>query len=172
MTDSDPPTLELLYRYRQSDGESSIMPPCVVPVLTFMILNRLGMLCRPRFLFAPNDPSLPTELKVRIGGWRDRTPNSQFQQYGPINKYLNLKFNRSTHLVKPQCLFRRAIDQLEDQLLVEFGEEEDGPVPDDNEERTILTNIRSEMAAGHLSFDSTHRGELRAVSLASELFTC
>ncbi len=112
---------------------------------------------------------------MRIGGWKDRTPNSQFQQYGPINKYLNLKFNRSTHLVKPQCLFRQPIDALADRLIVEFGEDERDPVPDDEEERQILVKTRALMAAGNISIDSTHRGELRAVSLTtdkSHLLTC
>src|SRR6266576_5288574 len=68
------------------------------------------------FLFAPNDPSIPPRLRSRIESWSYRKPKTQFQQYGPLNAYLSIKFPPDAFLVKPQALLRELWDMrnLED----------------------------------------------------------
>ncbi|KAF8559478.1 hypothetical protein OG21DRAFT_1519345 [Imleria badia] len=56
--------------------------------------------------FAPNDHSIPQRLRERIESWTYRPPKTQFQQYGPLNAYLSLKFAPDRYLVKPQALLR------------------------------------------------------------------
>lgn len=108
-------------------------------------------------LFAPNDRSIPKLLKSRIGKWRDTTP-SQFQQYGPINKYLGLKFNRDEHMIKPQALIRTPIEEADDALLLNWGEEDDDPLPPDDDERERLLDLRCELQEGNITTDSTRKG--------------
>lgn len=52
------------------------------------------------------DAPLPAKLRWRIEHWAIALPKSQFSQYGPFNKYFNLKFPGA--LVKPQGLLRAA----------------------------------------------------------------
>ncbi|KAI0711001.1 hypothetical protein C8Q76DRAFT_739357 [Earliella scabrosa] len=108
------------------------------------------------------------QLKARIGKWQTRTPASQFQQYGPLNKYFNLKFNRDTHMVKPQALFRQPLDDEDSQLLLEWGEEEDDPLPDDDDLRQRVRDLREERMDGNISVDSTHHGYARRSNVAGE----
>ncbi|KAI0697204.1 hypothetical protein C8T65DRAFT_662527 [Cerioporus squamosus] len=109
-------------------------------------------------LFARDDPRIPMSLKSRIGKWADKTPTSQFQQYGPLNKYFNLKFNRSTHMVKPQALFRKPIEDEDERLLLEWGEEWDDTLPAEPELEQRVLALRVARAAGDISTDSTHQG--------------
>lgn len=109
-------------------------------------------------LFGPNDPSVPKELKSRLGKWRDTTPSSQFQQYGPINKYLGLKFNRDNHMIKPQALIRTPIDEVDDALLLNWGVEVDDPLPEGVDERERVIDLRLYYSDGNITTDSTHRG--------------
>ena len=43
--------------------------------------------------FDPDDDNIPPILRERIESWQDYPPSTQFQQYGPINRYLNLLFS-------------------------------------------------------------------------------
>ncbi|KAN0082416.1 hypothetical protein V8E55_008211 [Tylopilus felleus] len=45
-------------------------------------------------------------LRERIESWTYRPLKTQFQQYGPLNAYLSLKFPPDRFLVKPQALLR------------------------------------------------------------------
>jgi hypothetical protein len=56
--------------------------------------------------FAPNDPLTPEPLRQRIESWHQNPPKTQFQQYGPLNVYLCIKYPPKAFLVKPQALFR------------------------------------------------------------------
>jgi hypothetical protein len=70
--------------------------------------------------FDPNDDKIPQKLRNRFIRWNTDVPRLQYSQYGPINKYLNLKFPDA--MVKPQGLMRPIV--LEHKLELEF--EEDG----------------------------------------------
>jgi hypothetical protein len=51
---------------------------------------------------------LPAMLQARLDSWKIFPPKSQFQQYGPLNAYLQAhKFSSESFLVKPQALLRR-----------------------------------------------------------------
>ncbi|TFY75444.1 hypothetical protein EWM64_g8569 [Hericium alpestre] len=52
------------------------------------------------------DPAadIPVRLRQRIERWNDSPPKLQFSQYGPLDKYFNLRFPKA--LVKPQGLLR------------------------------------------------------------------
>jgi hypothetical protein len=56
--------------------------------------------------FFPNDHTIPDRLRSRIGSWEETTPKTQFQQYGPFNAFLSIKFPPTAFLVKPQALLR------------------------------------------------------------------
>ncbi len=111
-------------------------------------------------LFAPNDPDVPMSLKARIGKWKDSPPSSQFQQYGPLNKYFNRKFKRDTHMTKPQSIFRQPIDEEDNLLLLEWGDgssREDSELPEDDPElRARIIALRQERDAGNITIDSTN----------------
>jgi len=42
--------------------------------------------------------------------WATGPPKSQFQQYGPLNGYLSIKFSPDRFIVKPQTLLRELWD--------------------------------------------------------------
>lgn len=58
--------------------------------------------------FDPNDHKVPQKLRDRINTWHTNPPRLQYSQYGPINKYLNLKFPDA--MVKPQGLIRPILE--------------------------------------------------------------
>ena len=68
-------------------------------------------------------------------------------------------------MVKPQALFRQPLDDEDSQLLLEWGEEEDDPLPDDDDLRQRVRDLREERMDGNISVDSTHHGKLLPVSL-------
>ncbi|KAF8816117.1 hypothetical protein BYT27DRAFT_6476384 [Phlegmacium glaucopus] len=77
--------------------------------------------------FAPNDPSIPENLRKRFENWDENPPKTQFQQYGPLNAFLSIKFPPNNFLVKPQALLR------------EIWELPQGNIPEDIESyRAIL----------------------------------
>jgi hypothetical protein len=57
--------------------------------------------------FAPADSTIPPRLRGRIEQWAINPPKTQFQQYGPLNALLSIKFPPDGFLVKPQALLRR-----------------------------------------------------------------
>ncbi|EIW81964.1 hypothetical protein CONPUDRAFT_152857 [Coniophora puteana RWD-64-598 SS2] len=67
----------------------------------------------PPHRFDPDDGRVFDTIQALIEDWQDHVPSNQFQQYGPIDRYLNLKFSRADHLVKPQALFRRTLKEHE-----------------------------------------------------------
>ena len=76
--------------------------------------------------FDPGDVKIPDKLRERIVGWDVKAPRLQYSQYGPINKYLNLKFPDA--MVKPQGLMRpirsndvEIVVDLEDDMGDEVG---------------------------------------------------
>lgn len=62
-------------------------------------------------VFDPNDNTLPQKLRIRFQRWATVTPKLQYSQYGPMDKYLNMKF--PTGMVKPQGLLRKSSEQDE-----------------------------------------------------------
>lgn len=77
--------------------------------------------------FDPDDDNIPQKLRNRIISWSTEVPRLQYSQYGPINKYLNLKFPDA--MVKPQGLIRPILSEREVQIRVG----EDGLVGEDGE---------------------------------------
>jgi hypothetical protein len=69
--------------------------------------------------FDPNDHNIPQILRNRFTSWVTAVPRLQYSQYGPINKYLNLKFPDA--MVKPQGLMRPIMSEREVEIVV--GEE-------------------------------------------------
>ncbi|EIW81986.1 hypothetical protein CONPUDRAFT_136600 [Coniophora puteana RWD-64-598 SS2] len=63
--------------------------------------------------FDPNDEKVFDSVRACIEDWQDRVPSTQFKQYGPIDRYLNLKFSREEHIIKPQALFRKSLKEWE-----------------------------------------------------------
>jgi hypothetical protein len=74
--------------------------------------------------FDPHDSTIPQLLKDRIASWATDIPRLQYYQYGPINKYLNLKF--PDQMVKPQGLIRPAMSQDAVEVAVGDDLEQDG----------------------------------------------
>jgi hypothetical protein len=66
--------------------------------------------------FDPNDDKIPQKLRDRFTSWVNELPRLQYSQYGPINKYLNLKFPDA--MVKPQGLMRPIMSALEVDMAV------------------------------------------------------
>jgi len=56
--------------------------------------------------FAVGDNSIPYRLRGRIEKWETSPPKTQYQQYGPLNAFLSIKFPPDRFLVKPQALLR------------------------------------------------------------------
>lgn len=92
--------------------------------------------------FDPDDDNIPQKLRNRFLSWVAEVPRLQYSQYGPINKYLTLKFPDA--MVKPQGLIRPIMTEREVQIVI--GQDgivrEDGPPVD-------VRNIRG------ISIDST-----------------
>ncbi|TFY75639.1 hypothetical protein EWM64_g8372 [Hericium alpestre] len=63
--------------------------------------------------FDPNDPNIPQILRNRFEQWDNELPRLQFSQYGPMDKYLNLKFPYA--MVKPQGMLRPILRHNEDE---------------------------------------------------------
>lgn len=64
--------------------------------------------------FAPDDPSIPDNLRRRFERWDVKPPKSQFQQYGPLTAFLSVKFSPTNFLIKPQALLRELWDMPQD----------------------------------------------------------
>ena len=76
--------------------------------------------------FDPDDGNIPQKLRNRFCSWATDVPRLQYSQYGPIDKYLNLKFPHA--MVKPQGLIRPIMSEDEVVRAVEQeGLEEDLP---------------------------------------------
>jgi hypothetical protein len=71
--------------------------------------------------FDPDDDKIPQKLRKRIISWASDVPRLQFSQYGPINKYLSLKFPGA--MVKPQGLIRPIMSERELEIAVEVKNE-------------------------------------------------
>ena len=69
--------------------------------------------------FDPNDDNIPQKLRNRFASWDTKVPRLQYSQYGPINKYLNLKFPDA--MVKPQGLMRPIMSEHE--VEIEVGDD-------------------------------------------------
>ncbi|TBU31440.1 hypothetical protein BD311DRAFT_752605 [Dichomitus squalens] len=123
-------------------------------------------------LFAKKDKRVPMPLKARIGKWREHPPTSQFQQYGPINKYLNAKFNRANHMIKPQALFRTPIDSNDNALLVTHGSDREAELPADmpEEVRDQLEDLRNQRHAGDITIDSIHADYVSRSNMAGQKY--
>ena len=52
--------------------------------------------------FDPDDGNIPQKHRDRLISWATNVPRLQYSQYGPVNKYLSLKFPDT--IVKPQGL--------------------------------------------------------------------
>jgi len=72
----------------------------------FKLRPFLSLTIMPQQRFAPNDLSIPDNLRERIELWDILPPKSQFQQYGPLTGFLSIKFPQSHFIVKPQALLR------------------------------------------------------------------
>ncbi|KZP03020.1 hypothetical protein FIBSPDRAFT_905331 [Athelia psychrophila] len=70
--------------------------------------------------FDPTDEKIPQILRDRIVSWDTEVPRLQFSQYGPIDKYLNLKFPNG--MVKPQGLMRPIVQHVEPDPGAEQGQ--------------------------------------------------
>ena len=70
--------------------------------------------------FDPNVNNIPQKLRNRFESWGTEVPRLQYLQYGPMDKYLNLKFPDA--MVKPQGLMRPIMSERE----VEIEVAEDG----------------------------------------------
>lgn len=110
--------------------------------------------------FDPDDDNIPPILRERIESWQDYPPSTQFQQYGPINRYLNLKFNHDDHMVKPQALFREPVPEPDAELIAEYGTGFDDGLPDDPDDANTVEDLRAYIHKGDISIDSTHFGEI------------
>ncbi|KIL68280.1 hypothetical protein M378DRAFT_196726 [Amanita muscaria Koide BX008] len=66
--------------------------------------------------FDPDDDNIPQKLRNRFLSWMTEVPRLQYSQYGPINKYLTLKFPDA--MVKPQGLMRPIMTEREVQIVV------------------------------------------------------
>ncbi|KAI1787970.1 hypothetical protein LXA43DRAFT_1027124 [Ganoderma leucocontextum] len=112
----------------------------------------------PRTRFDPLDVNIPPVLRERIESWLDDPPSTQFQQYGPINRYLNLKFDHDDHMIKPQALFREPVPPKEEELIAIHGADPDDDLPSDPDEADIVADLRIDIQRGDISIDSTHEG--------------
>ena len=65
--------------------------------------------------FDPDDDNIPQKLRDRFISWATHVPRLQFSQYGPIDKYLNLKFPDA--MVKPQALIRPIVSEAEEETI-------------------------------------------------------
>ena len=75
--------------------------------------------------FDPDDSNIPQKLHNRFTSWAAEVPRLQYSQYGPIDKYLNLKFPDA--MVKPQGLIRPIMSEEEVEIVVGMdGLGEDG----------------------------------------------
>lgn len=75
--------------------------------------------------FDPDDGNIPQKLRNRFTSWAAEVPRLQYSQYGPIDKYLNLKFPDA--MVKPQGLIRPIMSEEEVEIVVGMdGLGEDG----------------------------------------------
>lgn len=68
--------------------------------------------------FDPDDANIPQKLRNRFTNWATDVPRLQYSQYGPINKYLSLKFPDA--MVKPQGLIRPIRPDNEREVTVEM----------------------------------------------------
>jgi hypothetical protein len=66
--------------------------------------------------FDPDDGNIPQKLRNRFTSWATEPPRLQYSQYGPIDKYLNLKFPGA--MVKPQGLIRPIMSVQEVEMVV------------------------------------------------------
>jgi hypothetical protein len=90
------------------------------------------------FDFDPDDDAIPQKLRNRFISWTTEVPRLQYAQYGPINKYLNLKFPDA--MVKPQGLIRPIMTEQEIQI---------------NVEQEGMVDENGELDVGDISIDST-----------------
>ncbi|KAM5543607.1 hypothetical protein V8D89_002858 [Ganoderma adspersum] len=108
--------------------------------------------------FDPDDGNIPPVLRERIESWQECPPSTQFQQYGPIDRYLNLKFNHDDHMVKPQALLRKPVPAPDAELLADYGVDLDGLLPEDPDDANTVGDLRMDIYKGDVSIDSTHLG--------------
>jgi hypothetical protein len=66
--------------------------------------------------FDLDDGNIPQKLRNRFTSWATEVPRLQYSQYGPIDKYLNLKFPDA--MVKPQGLIRPIMSEEEVEIVV------------------------------------------------------
>ncbi|KAH0825803.1 hypothetical protein J3R83DRAFT_8866 [Lanmaoa asiatica] len=100
----------------------------------------------------PNDPAIPLRLRNRLQSWATAPPATQFQQYGPLNAFLSVKFPPAQYLVKPQALLR--------EISLAVGEEEahailSGRVDDPNMDVDGIREVQQQIDLRRLSVDST-----------------
>ena len=69
--------------------------------------------------FDPNDDNIPQKLQNCFASWDTQVPRLQYLQYGPMDKYLNLKFLDT--MVKPQGLMHLIMSECE--LEIEVGDD-------------------------------------------------
>ncbi len=74
--------------------------------------------------FDPDDGNIPQKLRNRFISWATDVPRLQSSQYGPIDKYLNLKFPDA--MVKPQGLIHPIMSVDEAEVAVKLEDLADG----------------------------------------------
>jgi hypothetical protein len=98
--------------------------------------------CRPQVEFDPNDDKISDKLRSRIVGWFRSHPNSQFEQYGPLNTYFLQKFPKA--LVKPQPLVYRELSNIENTLLQGYIDGKEINQEDSTQAQKIIDNFKKE----------------------------
>ena len=112
------------------------------------------------------DILIPDCLRQRIESWSRDPPRLQFSQYGPINKYLNLKF--PTALVKPQGLMRPIVPHVvvEAERGDDDGGADDGGADDRDADDGDADDGESYLEeVGNVSMDSTGKLNLSMIGL-------
>ena len=108
--------------------------------------------------FDPDDVNIPNKLRNRFLSWGTNIPRLQSSQYGPIDKYLNLKFPNA--MVKPQGLMRKILSesnlQAIDSGVVLDNDPEQMINEDDSEPKDVDTSITSIDSYGVLFNNNVH----------------
>ncbi|KAH7886500.1 hypothetical protein F5I97DRAFT_1829129 [Phlebopus sp. FC_14] len=97
------------------------------------------------------DESIPERLRQRIESWARNQPKTQFQQYGPLNAFLSIKFPPSKFLVKPQALLREVwpkLDGVAEARVAMTG------LADPTMDVDGVEEVREEVRQGRVSIDS------------------
>ncbi|KAI5983131.1 hypothetical protein EDD15DRAFT_2557239 [Pisolithus albus] len=105
--------------------------------------------------FARDDPDIPERLCNRIESWALQPPKSQFQQYGPLNAFLSIKFPPSDYLVKPQALLRAIYPGIP-------AENAHAGIPVRNVDEDGVAELVMEVEEGRVSLDSNNAVVVKA----------